>query len=126
MAHRLAFQRGRLTTLAKQKELINDFIEENQDPTKTYYDIKCSEKGGEPGLARWLDGKTTEDIYNDYKSWMEGIGYRPEPPKAVTRQFSKYLPTYIKKKVISLGGVKFYCYVIEGKIPQSLQEQLKS
>jgi len=125
LAFRQAFQRGRLTKLAKQEELVQDFIEENQDPIKTYYDLKVSEKGGEPGLARWLDGKTTEDVFNDYKTWMESIGYRPDTPKSFTRQFGKYLPTYVKKKVISLGGVKFYCYTIEGKLPPSLQEQLK-
>ena len=110
-AHRNAVSAGHLTTLEKQKELENDFIAENQDNIQSFYEYMLEEYNDDIGtLCRFLDGKTTEEIYAKYKKWCEEMIMKPEQPKTFTRQFSKRLPVYMSKKVMSIGGVKINCY----------------
>ena len=104
---------GRLLDYEKQKELEQSFIEENQDPIDTYMDVCIGKAGSKVSLARLLDGKTTDEVYQEYKKWCEELSIRPDPPKAFTRKFSAKLPSYVKKKVISLSGAKFNCYAID-------------
>lgn len=85
-------------------------------------DVQIGKYNNKVGLARHLDGKTTEEIYQDYKKWCEELSVRPEPPKAFTRKFSAKLPTYVKKKVISLSGTKFNCYCIDMNYDLSKEE----
>ena len=59
-------------------------------------------------LSRWINGKTTDEVYNIYKKWCEDMNIKVEANKAFTRQFSKLLPVYIIKKV-----VKFNSYQID-------------
>lgn len=119
LAYREACKRGRLTKLDKQKELTNEFMEENQDSIKTYYDKLVSDHGSVASFARYLDGRTTDEVYEDYKSWCEKEYMKPELQKTFTRKFSKHLPSYLVKRVVSLGGVKFNCYVLVGKLPDA-------
>jgi hypothetical protein len=120
------FSVGRLLEIDKQKELTKDFLEENQDPIDTFYEIKLAEASGNvENLCRWLDGKTTEEVFQDYRKWCESINYKPEAPKSFTRRFSAKLPHYMKRKVLSLSGVKFNCYVLEGVIPKKISEMTK-
>lgn len=109
-AYREAYKRGSLSRLGKQIELEQDFIEENQNPIKAFYDIKVSENADVLGLSRWIDGKTTDEVYTEYTKWCEKTGIKPDTRNTFTREFSKYLPSDITKKVISLNGVKFNCY----------------
>ena len=112
-AYRDAIMRGHLTELPKQRELEEDFLAENQDPVQTFYNMITSEcKDDAKAFARWIDGKTTEEVYSKYKKWCSEVGFTPITPQRFTRQFSKLLPAYIGKKVISLSGAKFNCYVI--------------
>lgn len=110
-AHRNAVGAGHLTTLDKQKELETDFIAENQDSVQAYYEFMLEDYNGQTDtLCRFLDGKTTEEVFESYKKWCEDLIIKPELPKTFTRQFSKRLPAYMSKKVMSIGGAKINCY----------------
>ena len=109
-AYRKAYQKGALTKTDKQKDLENDFIEENASPAKVYRDSKLEEFGEEEALTNWLDNKTTDEVYADYIKWCETSYSNPIPRKAFTAKFSKLLPANVTKKVLSLNGVKFNCY----------------
>ena len=116
-AYREAIKRGHLTELDKQRELAADFVTENEDPIQTFYTILLEENNNDvKSLARWLDGKTTEEVYSKYKKWCTDAGFKPVTTQMFTRHFSKRLPVYVSKKVVSLGGAKFNCYAINGKI----------
>lgn len=90
----------------------NDFINENQDPIQAYYEFMVEEYKNVDSLCDWLDGRTTDEVYENYKKWCEDMSIKPELPKTFTRQFSKRLPANITKKVMSVGGVKFNCYKV--------------
>lgn len=118
-AYREAVKRGHLTKLEKQTELEYDFLAENQDPIQTFYQVVLNDNNNDvKQLARWIDGKTTDEVYSRYKKWCADVGYKPVTTQMFTRHFSKLLPVYITKKVLSLGGAKFNCYIINGKIPK--------
>ena len=112
-AYRKAFKRGDLYKTDKQKELLSDFIEENEEPIKTFYNTLLEEHKNMEALARWINGKTTDEVYSMYKKWCESSAIQPELSKTFTRQFSKLLPSNVKKKVLSIGGAKFNSYVLE-------------
>lgn len=90
-----------------------DFIEENQDPIHAFYEYVLDDHRDIDGLCRYLDGKTTDDIYGEYQKWCEENQIRCELNRTFTRQFGKLLPVYVKKKVISIGGVKFNSYILD-------------
>lgn len=117
-AYREAYKRGDLYKTDKQKDLINDFLEENQDPISNFYNYLIDDHGSVQSVVRYLNGKTTDEVYTEYKKWCEDSAFHPEMAKTFTRQFSKLLPAYIGKKVISVGGAKFNSYIITGKIPK--------
>ena len=117
-AYRAAYKRGDLIKTDKQRDLLNDFMEENEDPVRTFYNYLIDDHGSVEATARWLNGKTTDEVYTDYKKWCENSAIQREQTKTFTRQFSKLLPAYIGKKVISVGGAKFNSYILTGKIPK--------
>ena len=117
MAYREAYKRGDLYKTDKQKDLLQDFMEENEDPIRTFFNSLIDDHGNLGATCRWLNGKTTDEIYTEYKKWCENSASQPEQTKTFTRKFSKLLPAYIGKKVISVGGIKFNSYVLTGKIP---------
>ena len=109
-AYRNAVKVGHLHRLEKQDELEQDFIAENQDPIQSFFQYMVEEYRGVTGLCRYLDGRTTDEIYSNYKKWCEDMSIKPELPKTFTRNFGKTLPASMTKKVMSVGGAKFNCY----------------
>jgi len=109
-AYRNAVKVGHLHKIDKQEELEQDFIAENQDPIQSFYQYLLEEYGDLTKLCRYLDGRTTDEIYGVYKKWCEDMSVRLELPKTFTRSFSKMLPANMTKKVMSVGGAKFNCY----------------
>lgn len=105
-AFRNAFKRGKLSTFEKQKELTDDFITENQDPISNYYSSLREEIGSVGAVCRWLNGRTTDDVYQKYVKWCEESAIRPITNKSFVRAFSRLLPACMKKKLISLGRSK--------------------
>ena len=94
-----------------------DFIEENQDPISVFYENLINEYNTIGGVCRYLNGRTTEEIYNQYKKWCEDNNINMERPKTFTSKFSRLLPLCMKKRVMSIGGAKFNSYIIVGEIP---------
>lgn len=109
-AYRNAIQRGSLTKIDKQNELTEDFIEENKEPISAFYDWMVDEHNGINHLVSYLDGKTTEEVYNEYVKWCEQNQLRCETQRTFTTRFGKKLPANIVKKVIKLGGQVFNIY----------------
>lgn len=64
-AYRDAIKRGKLTQISKQKDLMNDFLEENQTPIELFYNhlLQTEGNGDNEKLYRFLNGKTTEEVY---------------------------------------------------------------
>lgn len=109
-AYRKALERNHLTEIKKQTELREDFLAENKSPIDLFYDYLIEEEvqGDTERFYRWLDGKTTEEIYKKYKDYR--IDERIESQKAFTRRFNKKLKTRIELVRVTIGGVSFTSY----------------
>lgn len=110
-AYREAVKRGYLTEIPKQKDLINDFLEENQSPIDLFFDYLLEEEGkGElEKLYQFIDGKSTNDIYALYLEYR-APETNVESQKAFSRRFKRKLPSKIELVPKSLMGhtIKFY------------------
>ncbi len=109
-AYRDAVNAGHLTKLDKQKELTDDFIEENKEPISAFYDWIVDDHNGLDAFVRYLDGKTTEEMYEEYKKWCDNNQLKPDTQRTFTTRFGKKLPANITKKVMKLGGQVFNIY----------------
>ena len=111
-AYREALKNGKLTEIDKQEELKNDFIEENKTPIDLFYDYLLLEEGtgDKEKLYRWLDGKTTDEIYSMYRKYR--VDEKIESQKAFTRRFKKKLNTKIKLEHITISGISFSAYTL--------------
>lgn len=109
-AYRDAVNAGYLTKLDKQKELTDDFIEENKEPISAFYDWIVDDHNGLDAFVRYLDGKTTEEMYEEYKKWCDNNQLKPDTQRTFTTRFGKKLPANITKKVMKLGGQVFNIY----------------
>lgn len=109
-AYRDAVNAGHLTKLDKQKELTDDFIEENKEPISAFYDWIVDDHNGLEAFVRYLDGKTTEEMYEEYKKWCDNNQLKPDTQRTFTTRFGKKLPANITKKVMKLGGQVFNIY----------------
>lgn len=109
-AYRNAVNTGHLTKLDKQKELTDDFIEENKEPISAFYDWIVDDHNGLEAFVRYLDGKTTEEMYEEYKKWCDNNQLKPDTQRTFTTRFGKKLPANITKKVMKLGGQVFNIY----------------
>lgn len=109
-AYREAIRRGHLTEIKKQKELEADFLAENKSPVDLFYDylIQDEGQGDIEKFYRWLDGKTTEEIYKMYKNYR--VNEKIESQKAFTRRFNKKLKTKIELIRVTIGGASFSSY----------------
>lgn len=112
-AYRKAIERNRLTEIKKQVELRDDFIEENKSPIDLFYDYIIDEvaSGDKEKFYRWLDGRTTEEIYNRYKQYR--VDEKIESQKAFTRRFNKKLKTKIGINRVTIGGVSCTTYQMQ-------------
>jgi hypothetical protein len=109
-AYREALKRNHLTEIQKQYELRDDFLEENKSPIDLFYDYLIQEEGNgdTERFYRWLDGKTTEEVYEKYKKYR--VDERVESQKAFTRRFNKKLKTKIELVRVTIGGASFTSY----------------
>ena len=60
-----------------------------------------------------MDGKTTEEVYAEYKKWCENNGLRVETQRTFTTRFGKKLPAVLNKKIVKLGGQVFNVYQLQ-------------
>ena len=92
MAHREAVIRGGLTVLPKQKELEEDFIDENKDRISQFLEYMIETHEAE-GFWNWLDGQFSEQVYHDYYEWCMSQYYNNiENQKTFNTRFKKKLP----------------------------------
>lgn len=108
MAYRAAIARGSLTELDKQRELEEDFLEENKDRISQFLEYMIEENGGDldAGVCdknlEWLNQVFTQELYTDYVQWCQrNFDSQIETAKAFNTRFKKKLPsnwTLIQKK----------------------------
>lgn len=105
---------GNLTETKKQKDLQDDFLEENQSPIDLFYDYLIDEygNGNLEQFYRWLNGATTDSIYDKYKIYREP-DKNIEIQKTFTGRFKRKLPTKIELKRRSVGGHSFTTYILK-------------
>ena len=115
-AYREAIKKNSLTESEKQKDLIDGYLEENRTPIDTFFDnfLQTEYNGDIEKLCRFINGKTTEEIYNIYKKYRfpeENI----ETQRAFSVRFRRKLPSYMTTKKITIGGASFtaYCFTKE-------------
>lgn len=99
-AYRDAYKAGSLTILSKQKQLLEEFEEENKDSISLYYDYLLDREGNLDNLCKWLDGKLTEEVFDDYKKFR-GIEII-ETQRSFAVRFNRKLPSrvlIIRRKV---------------------------
>lgn len=113
-AYREAVKKGHLTSLQKQEELTEDFIEENKDKITEYYDFLVETEADndvDKFVITYLDGKLTEEVYHNYQDWCTMNGIKAESQLTFTRRFKKLLPTSITTVVRKVSGRNYNSYV---------------
>lgn len=101
MTYREAFKNGHLTELEEQKILINEFKEENKNDIALFYDFLLEREGDLKKLCEYLDGKQTNEIWNDYKEFL-----LPETPKVNDRQFKVHFNRMLPKNMIKTKNTR--------------------
>ena len=112
-AFREAFKKKELTQCEKQKDLIESFLEENRTSIDLFFDnlLQTEYEGNIEKLCRFINGKTTEEVYSIYKQYRypeEDI----ETQRAFSVRFRRKLPSYMTTKKVTIGGSSFtsYCF----------------
>lgn len=112
-AYREAIKKNALTESDKQKDLIEGFLEENRTPIDLFFEnlLQTEYDGDIEKLCRFINGKTTEEIYKIYKKYRypeENI----ETQRAFSVRFRRKLPSYMTTKKTTVGGASFtaYCF----------------
>ena len=108
-AYRKAIQRNHLTEIEKQKDLINDFLDENRSPVEMFFDYLKAREGGLDKLCIYLNEKLTEEIYNEYREYREP-DKNIELQKTFTRRFRRLLPSKVIIARITVSGKTFTKY----------------
>lgn len=92
----------------------NDFLEENQSPIDLFYEYLVQEygNGDTEQFYRWLKGRSTDEIYDKYKTYREP-DKNIELQKTFTSRFKRKLPTKIELKRGSAGGHSFTNYILK-------------
>ena len=113
-AYRKAIQRGHLTEIEKQTDLVKDFLDENQSPIDLFFEYLKQTEGNNniDELCKYLDGKTTEEIYSKYKEFREN-DKNIEIQKTFTGRFKRNLPSKIELKRHHLAGHSFTTYTLK-------------
>ena len=97
IAYREAFKNGHLTELEEQQTLVNEFEEENKDDIALFYDYLLETHGDLKKLCEYLDGKQTNQIWDEYKKFLF-----PENPKVNDRQFKVHFNRLLPKNLIKV------------------------
>lgn len=111
-AYREAIERNYLTEIPKQKDLINDFLDENKSCIDLFLDFLIEQNGSLDALCKYLDGKTTDEIYHQYAEFRQD-DKNIEIQKTFTRRFKRLLPSKIELERHSLGGHSFTTYILK-------------
>lgn len=109
-AYRKAYSRGSLTVLEKQKQLLSEFEEENKDSISLYYDYLLEREGDLDKLCKWLDGKLTEEVFDDYKQFR-GIEVA-ETQRSFAVRFNRKLPNKIEVIRKKVSGTLYTGYAL--------------
>ena len=107
-AYRKAFTNGTLTLLDKQKQLLSEFEEENKDSIAMFYDFLLEREGDLDALCKWLDKKTTYEVYMEYKEFR-GIEVT-ETQRSFAVRFNRLLPNKIQIKRKKISGTTMTSY----------------
>lgn len=104
---------GFLIETKKQKDLQDDFLEENQSPIDLFYDYLVNEfgNGDTEQFYRWLNGASTDEIYEKYKSYREP-DKNIEIQKTFTGRFKRKLSSRFELKNDCVGGLSFRKYIL--------------
>ena len=99
----------------RQKELIKDFEEENQDSVLAFYKYLIEREGDLEKFSCWIDGKTYEDVVKEYQKFR-GIEDLKEI-KDINRRtllirFNRLIPKNIVKDRVTIGCTNDYKYKI--------------
>lgn len=117
-AYRKAYKKKELTESEKQKDLIEGFLEENRTPIDMFFDylLQSEYDGDIEKLCRFIDGKTTQEIYNEYKKYRKDKllleETNIETQRAFSVRFRRKLPSKMTTKKVTIGGASFtsYCF----------------
>lgn len=101
IAYREAFKNGHLTELEEQQILVNEFKEENKDDISLFYDYLLETHGDLKKLCEYLDGKQTNEIWDEYKQFLF-----PEDPKVNDRQFKVHFNRLLPKNLIKVKNAR--------------------
>lgn len=101
IAYREAFKNGHLTELEEQQILVNEFKEENKDDISLFYDYLLETHGDLKKLCEYLDGKQTNEIWDEYKQFLF-----PEKPKVNDRQFKVHFNRLLPKNLIKVKNAR--------------------
>lgn len=107
-AYRKAYSKGCLTVTEKQKQLLSEFEEENKDSISMFYDYLLEREENLEGLCKWLDGKLTEEVYDEYKQFR-GIEVT-ETQRSFAVRFNRKLPNKIKVARRKVSGNTITAY----------------
>lgn len=119
-AFRNAKKAGHLLETNKQKELTEDFIEENKDQISAFYEY-LEHKEGENSIGKperelfnkWLDGRSIDEVYGLYKEWCNEFGItRIEAQTPFARKFRKKLDSGISTKPMRIGSKVLKVYTL--------------
>ncbi len=111
-AYREAVNRGCLTEIPKQKELMEDFLDENKSPIDLFFDYLVEQQGSLDNLCKFLDGVNTSEIYQKYQEFRAG-DKNIEIQKTFTRRFKRLLPSKIELVRHSVSGRSFTTYTLK-------------
>lgn len=113
-AYRKAIEQNHLTEISKQKDLLSDFLDENKSPIDLFYDYLVQEygNGDTEQFYRWINGETTDSIYEKYEKYREPEK-NIEIQKTFTGRFKRKLPTKIELKVNNIGGTSVRTYTLK-------------
>lgn len=110
-AYRKAYNKGTLTVIAKQKQLLSEFEEENKDSVSLFYDYLLEREGNLDSLCKWLNNKLTEEVFAEYKQFR-GIEIT-ETQRAFAVRFNRKLPNKIKIVRRKVSGNTFTAYELQ-------------
>lgn len=111
-AYRNAIDVGKLTTLDKQQELTEDFMEENKSMYQSFYDYLIETECGINGLCKWIDNKIADEIYSAFTNYM-GSDIKNMTQRKFSINFNKLLPSNIKTKSERVGQAVVKRYYID-------------
>lgn len=118
IAYRQAVQRGHLTEIEKQKDLLRDFEEENKDDVALFFDYLLEEHKDINGVCEYLNGKLYHQIFAEFAKY---IGYElstketdaeKKKRRSFLVNFNRKLPSNVKKKKVNIAGTSFDTYEV--------------